>query len=121
MKIKIDADGYCHFYLNRERRDRRGKHETERRSNGVVKKRYRIRRFVSVHRLVKMKAIAIGVGGYEWRLYVKDLPRGVDVNHRDKNRQNNHHMNLALQTENANRSQRELSQEEADQIAACTF
>ncbi len=121
MKIKVDHDGYLHFYLNRERPDRRGKAEVSRGPGGEVKKRYRIRRFVAVHRLVKMKELAIKAGGDAWRDHVRDLPRGIDVDHGDRNRANNDYRNLSLKTDSANRGKREMTPEEAAEVAACTF
>ncbi len=119
-KVRADDDGYLYFDLSRERPDRRGKAEISRR-NGKVKKRYRIRRFVAVHRLVKMKELAIKAGGDAWRDHVKDLPRGIDVDHGDRDRQNNNYRNLSLKTEAANRGKREMTPEEEAEIAACTF
>lgn len=121
MKLSEDKDGYLHIHLNRERKDRRGKPEIGRDRKGNETRRYRIRRYVRVNRLVKMKSIAVGIGGNDWRHYVTDLPRGVDVNHGDLDRKNNHHMNLSLQGELTNRQRRELTPEEAAEIAACTF
>lgn len=124
VKLSADKDGYLHFNLSRERKDRRGKPEIERRGGKEVK-RYRIRRYVRVHRLVKMKDQAIKAShaarSNDWRSYVKNLPRGVDVNHVDFTRDNNANDNLTLQTEAANRGRREMTQEELDAIAECTF
>lgn len=77
-KLDYDRDGYLYFWLNREKKDRRGKPERCRKSN---RNRYRRRRVVLVHRLVKIKALAVAKGGRNWRKYVTDLPRGIDVNH----------------------------------------
>lgn len=116
-----DKDGYLHVNLSRERGDRRGTPKLERNRKGEVIMRHRIRRYVRVHRLVKMKDMAVKKGGVDWRSHVRDLPVGVDIDHGDLNRANNHHENLTLKTEAANRGKREMTQEEADEIAACTF
>lgn len=131
-RLHVDRDGYLLFYLNRERR--RGKPD---RSG-----RRRARRGVLVHRLVKIKAIAVAKGGDNWRKYVCDLPRGVDVNHIVcpdlaaqieelrglpslttaqsellvrlvyRARQDNRASKLELATERANRSKTEMTDEE---------
>lgn len=108
-----DADGYLFFTLNRERSKKAGKPERDLRG----KLRYRHRRSVLVHRLVKIKAIAYGKGGENWREFVTDLPRGVDVNHlgeRDDNRQHK----LELQSEAANRAKRKMTNEEWAELQA---
>lgn len=113
-RLRTDEDGYKMFYLNRERSDKRGGKEYCRRKKGF---RYRRRRGVFVHRIVKIKAIAIAKGGDQnWRQYVEDLPRGVDVNHWDRNRANNRAGNLELQTELANRSRRAMTQAELESV-----
>lgn len=119
MTLAEDSDGYLHIHLSRERDDRRGKAEMQMR-NGTRIKRYRHRRFVRVNRLVKMKSIAVGKGGNEWRKYVRDLPRGLDVNH-TKGRKNNHHMTLTMATELANRTKRPMTAEEQAEVNACPF
>lgn len=109
-KIRVDEDGYHSIYLNREKKDRRGKFEKDNRRNS---RRWRYRRLVFVHRLVKIKALAIAKGGStNWRQFATDLPRGIDVNHVDRNRSNNHHGNLELQTEKANRTRGEMTEED---------
>jgi hypothetical protein len=117
--LSEDKDGYLHVHLARERSDRRGKPEIEVR-NGKRIERYRNRRYVRVNRLVKMKSLAVAKGGSDWRKYVKDLPRGVDVNHKG-DRKDNHHMRLTLETELANRMKREMTPEEQAEINACPF
>lgn len=121
LTLAADKDGYLHVHLSRERPDRRGTPKFERNRKGDVISRHRNRRYVRVHRLVKMKELAVKKGGIDWRPHVKDLPLGVDIDHGDLNRANNHHENLTLKTEAANRGKREMTQEEADEIAACTF
>ncbi len=107
-KLEKDEDGYWKFGLNRERKAKRGKPVNERRSNGKTYFRYRSRRTVFVHRLVKIKALAIAKGGRNWQQYVKDLPIGIDVNHLS-GKDNNNHLQLELQTELANRTRTEMS------------
>lgn len=119
-KLKLDDCGYLGFFLNRERKHKRGKPIREVRPNGKERKRYRDRRYVLVNRLVKIKAIAVALGGKNWRNHVKDLPLGVDVNHLGA-RNNNAHDMLELQTEAANRRRREMTPEELDEINNCTF
>jgi len=111
-----DRHGYLWFQLNRERPKKVGRCERERRGKHVVR-RYRERRSVLVHRLVKIKAIAVGMGGDHWRCYVTDLPRGVDVNHIEGNRRDNRACKLELQTERVNRGRGEMQPED---YAACT-
>lgn len=114
-KLRADKDGYLHFDLNREKKDRRGRPDIERR-NGKEYKRWRNRRFVRVNRAVKIKAIAVGLGGEHWRQFVKDLPRGIDVNH-IKARDDNRAMHLELMTERANRNgSEEMTEEEWDTV-----
>lgn len=110
-----DKDGYLAINLNREKEKKLGKPEIERRGKERIK-RYRHRRFVMVHRLVKIKALAVAKGASQWRQYVTDLPRGVDVDHLDRNRSNNRADNLALKTELANRSNREMTEEEWQEL-----
>ena len=119
-RLKKDNDGYMGFHLCRERKSKRGKPIREVRPNGKERNRYRDRRYVLVHRLVKIKAIAVGLRGNNWRQYVKDLPPGIDVNHRGE-RDNNNHLMIELQTEAANRRRREMTPEEQEEINACTF
>lgn len=119
-KLKKDKDGYLGFFLNRERKHKRGKPIREVRSNGKVRHRYRDRRYVLVNRLVKIKAIAVALGGHNWRAYAKDLPPGIDVNHRGA-KDNNNHLMIELQTEGANRRRREMTPEEQEAVNACTF
>lgn len=115
-RLRTDDDGYKSFYLNRERRDKRGGKEYCRKTKGF---RYRRRRLVFVHRVVKIKAIALAKGGdHNWRDYVEDLPRGVDVNHFDRDRANNRAGNLELQTELANRSRRAMTAAELREVRA---
>lgn len=106
-KLDPDDDGYLCFWLNRERKDRRGK--AERDGN---RKRYRYRRVVLAHRLVKIKHLAVAKGGSKWRQYATDLPRGVDVNHIDRVRHHNWADNLELQTEAVNRARGEMTEQE---------
>ncbi len=115
--LRLDKDGYLHFDLNRERSCKRGRPSTER-SHGKTINRWRDRRFVRVNRAVKIKAIAVGLGGDNWRKYVKDLPRGVDVNHIDRVRHHNWSDNLELQTERANRGGSEMTEKELAGIRA---
>lgn len=119
-RLKLDDDGYLGFFLNRERRHKLGKPIREVRPNGKERLRYRDRRYVLVNRLVKIKAIAVALGGQHWRSYCKDLPPGVDVNHIGAKNNNAHDM-LELQTEAANRRRREMTPEEQEAINACTF
>lgn len=119
-RLKRDDDGYLMFFLNRERKHKRGKPIREVRPNGTERHRYRDRRCVLVHRLVKIKAIAVALGGKHWRIYCKDLPLGVDVNHIGA-KDNNAHDMIELQTEGANRRRREMTPEEQAAINACTF
>jgi hypothetical protein len=120
MKFGEDRDGYLHIWLARERSDRRGKPEIEMLRNGKRVKRYRRRRYVRVNRLVKMKALAVALGGDQWRKYVADLPRGVDVNHTGARNDNRAHK-LTLETERANRTRSEMTPEEQAEINACPF
>lgn len=120
MKLSEDRDVYLHINLARERKDRRGKPEVERRRNGTRVNLYRHRRFVRVNRLVKMKSLAVAMGGSDWRRYVTDLSRGIDVNHKGPRNVNNHLM-LTLETEQANRTRREMTPEEQAEVNACTF
>ncbi len=115
-KLKLDDDGYLGFYLNRERGHKRGKPSREVR-NGKERLRYRRRRYVLVNRLVKIKSIAKGKGGKNWRQYVADLPRGVDVNHLGARSDNRDSM-LELQTERANRSRTVMTDEEFAELQA---
>lgn len=117
--LNKDHCGYLGFCLNRERKPKRGKPIRELR-NGKERLRYRRRRYVLVHRLVKIKAIAVALGGHNWRAYVKDLPHGIDVNHRGA-KDNNNHLMIEIQTEGANRRRREMTPEEQEQVNACTF
>jgi hypothetical protein len=77
---------------------------------------------VLVHRLVKVKALAVAMGGENWRQYVKPLPPGIDVNHIPPgegipaNRLDNRACMLELQTEAANRSRREMTDEEWERV-----
>jgi hypothetical protein len=116
-RLKKDDDGYLMFFLNRERKQRRGKPIRERRPNGKERLRYRDRRCVLVHRLVKIKALAVAKGGRRWREYVADLPRGIDVNH-DGPKDDNRAWRLTMETERANRSNTEMTDEEWDQLQA---
>jgi hypothetical protein len=50
-----------------------------------------------------------------WRQYVTDLPVGIDVNHIGAKDDNRHTM-LELQTERANRSRTEMSDQEWQQL-----
>src|SRR3990167_4698859 len=118
-RLKKDDDGYLGFFLNRERKHKRGKPILEMR-NGKERKRWRDRRYVLVNRLVKIKAIAVALGGENWRSFVTALPPGIDVNHIGA-RDNNAHGMLELQTEAANRRRREMTPEEYEEINQCTF
>lgn len=115
MKLKADRGGYLQFQLNRERSRKVGRAEW-RRDGKRLKKRFRERRAVLVHRLVKIKAVAVGVGGEHWRQYVTDLPPGVDVNHIEGNRGDNRACKLELQTERINRGRGQM---EPEDYAAC--
>lgn len=110
-KLIADKDGYLRFLLNRERSQKRGKPQRD-----GKKLRYRKSRQVLVNRLVKIKALAVAKGGANWRLYVADLPRGVDVNHLGPRDDNRSHQ-LELQTERANRSKKAMTAEEFARIA----
>ena len=115
MKLRTDPDGYLGFHLNREKKRRVGKPERDRH-----RVRFRRRQYVQVHRLAYMKKVAIlwsDFHGGHWRDHVQDLPRGVDVDHKDLNRSNNTIANLRLKTEAANRSRREMTAEEAATVA----
>jgi len=119
-RLKKDDDGYLGFFLNRERKHKRGKPIREVRPNGKERHRYRHRRYVLVHRLVKIKAIAAAIGGRNWRSCCKDLPPGIDVNHIGAKHDNRADM-IELQTEGANRRRREMTPEEQEEVNACTF
>jgi hypothetical protein len=110
-QLRLDEDGYYCFQLNRERKRKQGKPEIDYRREGASRLRYRNRRYVRVHRLVKIKALAVAKGGRNWRQYVQDLPLGIDVNHLNGKTDNNH-LNLELQTELAHRSHKEMTDEE---------
>jgi hypothetical protein len=104
------GNGYIVFGLNRDRPD------------GKISKgdrgRRRVRRTVLVHRLVKIKHLAVARGGRNWRQFVAPLPLGVDVNHIDHHRDHNHSSNLELSTQRANRGQDEMTEQEYEQLAA---
>jgi hypothetical protein len=116
-RLNEDKDGYLGFFLNREKGERRGKPIRERLRNGTERLRFRHRRYVLVNRLVKIKAIAVGKGGRNWRQFVADLPRGVDVNHLAARNDNRARL-LELSTERANRGRTELHDEELEQLRA---
>jgi len=118
-RLKRDEDGYMGFFLVRERKHKRGKPIREIR-NGKERHRWRDRRYVLVHRLVKIKAIAVALGGDNWRQYAKDLPPGIDVNHIGPKDDNRHHR-IELQTEGANRRRREMTPEEQEEANNCAF
>jgi hypothetical protein len=110
-KLTRDDDGYLGFYLARERERRVGKAQRELRKGKIIL-RYRNRRYVLVHRLVKLKALAVAKGGQNWRQFVSDKPlRGWDVNHLGAKDDNRNDM-LELQSERANRSRTEMTDEE---------
>lgn len=112
LKLHKDKDGYWGFWLNRERKGKRGKPERD-----GKRERYRNRRYVLVHRLVKIKAIAVGLGGLNWRKYVSELPiRGLDVNH-TRGKDNNGANYLEIATERANRGKTEMSEAEYRECA----
>jgi hypothetical protein len=113
-RLYADEDGYLSFTLNREKRKRTGKPERDGSRN-----RWRKRRNVLVHRLVKIKAIAVAKGGSNWRSFVCDLPRAVDVNHINSIRSDNRAENLELMTERANRLRRPATDEELEELKAC--
>jgi hypothetical protein len=119
--LRRDEDGYLGFCLNREKVDRRGKPSTERRGRKIVH-RYRERRYVLVHRLVKIKAIAVALGGRNWRKFARDLPPGIDVNHLPGvRRDDNRHRGIELATERANRARDEMTPEEIEAVNNCPF
>lgn len=109
-RLKRDADGYLGFFLNREREHKRGTPCREMR-NGKARLRFRSRRYVLAHRLIKIKALAVAKGGCNWREYVCDLPPGIDVNHIGAKDDNRASM-LELQTERANRNRTEMTDDE---------
>lgn len=114
-RLKKDEDGYLGFFLARERDAKRGKPVREIRC-GKERFRFRNRRYVLVHRLVKIKALAVAKGGKNWRQFVSDAPlRGWDVNHLGEKDDNRNHM-LELQSERANRSRTEMTDEELAQV-----
>ncbi len=115
MKLRTDPDGYQGFHLNRERKQKRGNPERDRK---IL--RYRRRMYVQVHRLAYMKKVAIlwaDFHGGHWREHVVDLPRGIDVDHVDLNRSNNTIENLRLRTLVSNRQRRPMTEEEAATVA----
>lgn len=116
MALQPDKDGYPCFSLRRECKPPKGKPEACHRRKGHM--RFRRRRWVRVNRLIKVKAIAVAKGGRNWRAFVQPLPMGVDVNHLDGCRTNNVSDNLELSTEIANRSRREMSDEEFQELLA---
>lgn len=116
MAIYPDKDGYLCFSLRRECKPPRGKPEAIPGSKGRT--RFRLRRWVRVNRLIKTKAIAVAKGGRNWRAFLQALPAGVDVNHIDGGRDNNVADNLELSTELANRSRRDMSDEEFEELLA---
>ena len=77
---------------------------------------------VFVHRLAMMKKVAVAkaysVGTPDdWRSFVRDLPAGVDVNHKNRKRDDNRAKNLELQTERTNRNGQASTEEELRAIA----
>jgi len=116
LKTREDDDGYLVFDLSRApKAPKRGKKTeyVDKLKNGkrITRIRYRRRRRVRVHRLVKLKSLALAKGGIRWRQYANDLPRGTDVNHLGAKTDNRDCM-LCLETEMANRSRREMTDEE---------
>jgi hypothetical protein len=110
-RLAPDDDGYLGFHLARERKSKRGKPCRWKEPGRADRVRYRNRRYVMVHRLVKIKALAVAKGGRNWTQYVRDLPLGIDVNHLGP-KTDNRHTELELQTEAANRSRTEMTDAE---------
>lgn len=108
--LHVDEDGYLGFWLSRERKDGRGKPDRY--------GRRRIRRYVFVHRLVKIKAIAYAKGGVNWQSFLCNLPHKVDVNHINTIRTDNTADNLELMTEQANRLRRPATDDEYAELKA---
>lgn len=97
LKQAKNAKGYRYIQLGKRRSPKK-----RRRENAWV------------HRLVKMKAIAVGMGGRDWRRYVRDIGHRLDVNHIDLVRSNNCADNLELMTEVANRLRRSMTEAELE-------
>jgi hypothetical protein len=116
MAIYPDKDGYLCFSLRRECKPPRGKPEAI--PGKKRRTRFRLRRWVRVNRLIKTKAVAVAKGGRNWRQFLTPLPSGVDVNHIDLRRDNNVADNLELSTEAANRSRREMTDQEYEELLA---
>jgi hypothetical protein len=116
MALQADKDGYLCFSLRRDCKPPQGKPEACHSKKGHI--RYRLRRWIRVNRLVKVKAIAVAKGGRNWRSFVRPLPAGVDVNHLDGRRDNNASDNLELSTERANRERRDMTDEEYEELLA---
>jgi hypothetical protein len=115
IRPRLDEDGYRKFTLVRSVSARLVK---KKRADGC-----RIWQMtVFVHRLAMMKKIAVkkakAVGTPdEWRAFVRDLPAGLDVNHKNLIRDDNRACNLELQTERTNRNGQPSTEEELRSIA----
>lgn len=104
LAVQTNAKGYCYVTLNREKRPRRGRPNSE--------GRWRRRMSAWVHRLVMMKKLAVEKHGEAWREHVVDIDPHIDVDHRDRVRHNNAADNLRLALHNAHETTRELTPEE---------
>ena len=116
LKTRLDDDGYVVFDLSRapngQKRGRHVEYVSFLKDKTLKRRtRWRRRRKVFVHRLVKIKALAFAKGGQKWREYVNDLPRGIDVNHIGRKDDNRAYM-LNLETERANRARVKMDQKE---------
>lgn len=116
LKINTTEKGYCYVQLGEERSDRQGKFQRD-----GERRRYRTRRNAFVNRIVKIKAVAVAMGGRNWRNHVRPLPRGVDVNHWNRDRSDNRADNLELATQLANRLRRAQTEGEIDSIHEDVF
>lgn len=116
MAISLTKKGYAYVQLQKEKSRKQGSQHRD-----GARTRYRTRRNALVHRIVKIKSIAVAMGGSRWRDHVRPLPRRVDVNHIDRNRFNNAASNLELQTEAANRARQESKDHEIDSLHEGVF
>lgn len=118
LTMTIDKDGYWRVTLFKEVQRGEGGHMLRVREKGRKERiRYAKRQTAMVSRLVLMKALAVERHGDQWREHLTDLPRGLDVDHIDYNRNNNRRDNLRLETERTNRARKYMSEEEEQQIA----